>query len=77
VVSTGWVLMMAPVGVPDAIVQKLNRDLRTVVAQPDLQERFRQIGTYARDLSPAETEAFIRSEEKLWWPIVERVEAQK
>ena len=75
VVSTGWVLMMAPTGVPDAIVQKLNRDLRTVVAQPELQERFRQIGTYARDLSPAETEAFIRGEEKLWWPIVERVEA--
>jgi tripartite-type tricarboxylate transporter receptor subunit TctC len=75
VVSTGWVLMMAPRGVPDAIIQKLNRDLRTVVAQPELQERFRQIGTYARDLSPAETEAFIRSEEKLWWPIVERVEA--
>jgi tripartite-type tricarboxylate transporter receptor subunit TctC len=75
VVSTGWVLMMAPVGVPDAIIQKLNRDLRTVTAQPDLQERFRQIGTYSRDLSPAETEAFIRSEEKLWWPIVERVEA--
>src|SRR5262245_637065 len=75
VVSTGWVLMMAPAGVPDAIIQKLNRDLRSVVAQPELQERFRQIGTYARDLSPAETEAFIRSEEKLWWPIVERVEA--
>jgi tripartite-type tricarboxylate transporter receptor subunit TctC len=75
VVSTGWVLMMAPRGVPDAIIQKLNRDLRTVVAQPELQERFRQIGTYARDLSPAETEAFIRGEEKLWWPIVERVEA--
>jgi tripartite-type tricarboxylate transporter receptor subunit TctC len=77
VVSTGWVLMMAPAGVPDAIIQKLNRDLRSVVAQPELQERFRQIGTYARDLSPAETEAFIRSEEKLWWPIVERVEVQK
>jgi tripartite-type tricarboxylate transporter receptor subunit TctC len=75
VVSTGWVLMMAPAGVPTAIIEKLNRDLRTVVAQPELQERFRQIGTYARDLSPAETEAFIRSEEKLWWPIVERVEA--
>jgi tripartite-type tricarboxylate transporter receptor subunit TctC len=77
VVSTGWVLMMAPAGVPDAIVQKLNRDLRTVVAQADLQERFHQLGTYTRDLSPAETQAFIRSEEKLWWPIVERVEAQK
>ena len=75
VVSIGWVAMMAPVGVPDAIIQKLSRDLRAVMAQPDLQERFRQIGTYSRDFSPAETEAFIRSEEKLWWPIVERVEA--
>jgi len=41
------------------------------------EERYRQIGTYSRDFSPAETEAFIRSEEKLWWPIVERIEAQK
>jgi tripartite-type tricarboxylate transporter receptor subunit TctC len=75
VVSVGWVAMMAPAGVPDAIIQKLNRDLRTVVAQPELKERYQQLGTYARDLSPAETEAFIRSEEKLWWPVVERVEA--
>jgi tripartite-type tricarboxylate transporter receptor subunit TctC len=77
VVSTGWVLMMAPAGVPAPIIEKLNRDLRTVTAQPGLQERFQQIGTYTRDLSPAQTEAFIRSEEKLWWPIVERVEAGK
>lgn len=75
VVSTGWVAMMAPAGVPDAIIQKLNHDLRAVVAQPELKERYQQLGTYTRDLSPAETEAFIRNEEKLWWPIVERVEA--
>jgi|ERR1051326_4302471 tripartite-type tricarboxylate transporter receptor subunit TctC len=75
VVSSGWVMMMAPAGVPDAIIQKLNRDLRQVAAQPELQERFYQIGTYTRDLSPAEAEAFIRDQEKLWWPIVERVEA--
>jgi tripartite-type tricarboxylate transporter receptor subunit TctC len=68
-------MMMAPAGVPAAIIEKLNRDLRTVVAQPELLERYYQIGTYTRDLSPAEAEAFIRNEEKLWWPIVERVEA--
>jgi tripartite-type tricarboxylate transporter receptor subunit TctC len=67
--------MMAPAGVPDAIIQKLNRDLRTVVAQPELKERYQQLGTYTRELSAAETETFIRSQEKLWWPIVERVEA--
>jgi tripartite-type tricarboxylate transporter receptor subunit TctC len=75
VVSVGWVAMMAPVGVADTIIQKLNRDLRKVVAQPELQERYQQLGTYTRDLSSADTEAFIRNEEKLWWPIVERVEA--
>jgi tripartite-type tricarboxylate transporter receptor subunit TctC len=77
VVSSGWVVMMVPAGVPAAIVEKLNKDLRTVVAQADVQERFNQLGTYTRDLSPAETEAFMRSEEKLWWPVVERVEAEK
>ena len=75
VLSSGWVAMMAPAGVPDAVIQKLSRDLRTVIAQPELKERYQQLGTYTRDLSAAETEAFIRSEEKLWWPIVERVEA--
>jgi tripartite-type tricarboxylate transporter receptor subunit TctC len=68
--------MMAPAGVPDAIVQKLNKDLRTVVAEKDVQERFHQLGTYSRDLTPAQTEAFLRSEEKLWWPIVREVEAE-
>ena len=31
VVSSGWIVMMAPAGVPDAIIQKLNADLRTVL----------------------------------------------
>jgi len=77
VVSSGWIVMMAPAGVPEPIVQKLNADLKIVLALPDVQARFHQLGTYTRDLSPAETEAFIGSEEKLWWPIVERVEAEK
>ena len=77
VVSSGWIVMMAPAGVPEALIAKLNKDLNTVLADPDLQERFHQLGSYSRNLSPTETEAFIRSEEKLWWPIVERVEVEK
>jgi tripartite-type tricarboxylate transporter receptor subunit TctC len=77
VVSSGWIVLMAPAGTPDAIVQKLNKDLRAVVAQPDVQERFHVLGTYSRDLTPTQTDEFLRSEEKLWWPIVRQVEAQK
>ena len=76
VVSSGWIVMMVPAGVPDAIVQKLNKDLRAVVAEKDVVERFQQLGTYSRDLTPAQTAEFMRNEEKLWWPIVRRVVAE-
>ncbi len=70
VVSSGWIVLMAPAGVPDAIVQKINADLRKVIAMPEVVERFHTLGTYTRDLTPAQTEEFLRSEERLWWPIV-------
>ncbi len=73
VVSSGWIVMMVPAGVPDAIVQKLNKDLRVAVADPAVVERMQQLGTYSRDLTPEQTTAFMRNEEKLWWPIVRKV----
>jgi tripartite-type tricarboxylate transporter receptor subunit TctC len=76
VVSSGWIVLMAPAGVPDAIIAKLNKDLRAVTALPDVQARLGALGTYTRDLTPAQTAEFIRNEEKLWWPIVRKVEAE-
>ena len=77
VVSSGWIVLMAPAGVPDAIIQKLNADLRKVVAMPDVIERFHTLGTYSRDYTPAQTGEFMRSEEKLWWPIVRQVNKEQ
>ena len=73
VVSSGWIVLMAPAGVPDAIIQKINADLRQVVAMKDVQDRFHTLGTYTRDLTPAQTGEFMRSEERLWWPVVRQV----
>jgi tripartite-type tricarboxylate transporter receptor subunit TctC len=73
VVSSGWIVLMAPRGVTDLIIQKLNADLRKVVALPEVIERFHTLGTYSRDYTPSQTEEFIASEEKLWWPIVRQV----
>ena len=77
VVSSGWIVLMAPTGVPDAIIQKINADLRKVVAIPEVVERFHVLGTYSRDYTPAQTAEFMRSEEKLWWPIVRHINAQQ
>jgi len=77
VVSSGWIVMMAPMGVPDAVIQKVNADLRKVVAMPDVVEKMHTLGTYSRDLTPAQTGEFILSEQKLWWPIVREVNKTK
>jgi tripartite-type tricarboxylate transporter receptor subunit TctC len=77
VVSSGWIVLMAPAGTPDHIIQKLNADLRKVVAIPEVIERFQALGTYTRDLTPAQTGEFMRSEERLWWPIVRQVNQQQ
>ena len=77
VVSSGWIVMMVPTGTPEPIIQKLNADLRKVVAMPDVQEKFHGLGTYTRDLTPQQTNDFLRSEEKLWWPIVKPIVQQK
>jgi tripartite-type tricarboxylate transporter receptor subunit TctC len=77
VVSSGWIVLMAPAGTPDSIIQKVNADLRKVVAIPEVVERFQVLGTYTRDLTPAQTGEFIRSEERLWWPIVRQVNQKR
>jgi tripartite-type tricarboxylate transporter receptor subunit TctC len=73
VISSGWLVLMAPAGTPEPIIQKVSADLRKVIALPDVVERFQTLGTYTRDLTPVQTEEFIRSEERLWWPIVRRI----
>ena len=39
--------------------------------------RFHALGTYSRDLTPQQTEEFIRSEEKLWHPVVRALNEKK
>jgi len=75
--SKGWLALMAPAGTPEGIIAKINADLRIVLAQPELIEKFEAIGTYPQPLSPAETADFIRSEQQLWWPIVRQVESKR
>ena len=70
-------MLMAPAGTPEFIIQKVNEDLRKVVAMPEVIERFHVLGTYTRDLTPEQTGEFIRSEERLWWPIVRQVNQKR
>jgi tripartite-type tricarboxylate transporter receptor subunit TctC len=71
--ATGWFALMAPAGTADAIVRQVSQDLRAVLEQPVLQQKLATLGTYTRALSPEELADFIRSEQRLWKPIVKQL----
>ena len=71
--ASGWFVLMAPAGTPDAIVQKLNLDLRTVLGQSELQDKLANLATYVHPMSVPETAQFIVSEQKLWQPIARKL----
>lgn len=74
--ARGWFALMAPARTPDAVVQKINRDLRIVLGEPEVKRKLAVLGTYPRPMSPLETAAFIRSEQELWRPVVKQLDLQ-
>jgi len=52
----------APAGTPAAIIGKLNRQINRIIATPESQSRFAQLGIEASGGTPQEADAFIRSE---------------
>jgi tripartite-type tricarboxylate transporter receptor subunit TctC len=71
--AMGWFVLLAPAGTPEAIIRKVNGDLAKVLAQPEFQKRFQELGTFVRPMTPAETTDFIRGEQQLWRPLVRQL----
>jgi tripartite-type tricarboxylate transporter receptor subunit TctC len=72
-ISGGWSILVAPHGTPPDIVRKVNDDLRTVLARPELIKKFEEFGTVTRPMSPQELAAFVRSERDVWGPVVRQI----
>ena len=70
---TAWFALMARAGTPDPIVRKISQDLRAVLEQSAVKEKFETLGVYPRPTSPAEAAEFIRNERRLWKPIIKDV----
>lgn len=75
-VAMGWFALMAPPATPQAVARKASNDLRAVLARPQLQKRFVELGTYVRPMSPGELTDFIRSQQELWKPVITKVGLQ-
>lgn len=74
--ATGWQVLVAPLGTPDAIIRKVSADLRKVVTDPALQKIAAARGSYTHAMSPEETVAFIAAEQARWQPLLDNIGAK-
>jgi tripartite-type tricarboxylate transporter receptor subunit TctC len=67
---TNWIAVVGPAAMPRPIVSRLNAEIATALAQPDLKERLALDGGEATASSPPELGARIKAEIARWAPVV-------
>jgi tripartite-type tricarboxylate transporter receptor subunit TctC len=73
----GWFAMVAPAGTPADVVQRMNKEIGAVLADPDIARRLREIGFYTDGAEPPEAAAqFIRKELESWARVVREIGLQ-
>jgi tripartite-type tricarboxylate transporter receptor subunit TctC len=68
--ATGWAILVAPVGTPDAIISKVSKDLHAATSEPELQQKLAKLGSYTRPMSAAEATEFVHKQQGIWDPVL-------
>lgn len=68
--ATIWLGIMAPKGTPAAIVNRLNAEIRKIVAQPEVKALWAQQGAIPMSMTPAEFDQYIETDIAKWATIV-------
>jgi tripartite-type tricarboxylate transporter receptor subunit TctC len=65
-----WQGLLAPVGTPAAILEKLSAAMQKATQNPVLAEKWRQYGGELKATTPAEFAAFIKADSAKWGQVV-------
>ena len=72
----GWIVVAAPLGTPAPIISKVSADLAKVLNDPDVQKKLTMTGSYARAMTPEETQAFVEKQQATWLPLLQKISTQ-
>jgi tripartite-type tricarboxylate transporter receptor subunit TctC len=61
-----WNAIFAPANTPKPVIDRLNRDLGAVIADPQIRQRLAAIGFDAFSSTPEELDAFVREDFERW-----------
>jgi tripartite-type tricarboxylate transporter receptor subunit TctC len=67
---SGWTGMGAPRGTPDAVVERLNREVNAALDDPTIKARFAEVGAVPFKLTPAQARARIAADIEKWAQVV-------
>jgi tripartite-type tricarboxylate transporter receptor subunit TctC len=70
--GSSWQGMVAPAGVPGAIVTRVNREIVAALRTPAMREKVLELGGVVVAGSPAAFEAFFKSEAKKWSAVAQK-----
>ena len=71
--ATGWQVLVAPLGTPAPIIEKVDGDLAKVVSDPEFQRVLANIGSYSHAMNAKEALAFVEQQQAIWLPVLERI----
>jgi len=66
----GWYGVLAPLGTPKDVINKINKGLAEILRIPDVQTRLISVGAEAAHSSPAEFNAFLQRETARWGKVL-------
>ena len=67
---SSWFGVIGPKGMPEDVVNTLNKAIRDALAKPEVRERLQGLGAVPADTSPQEFGEFIKTEVDTWGPVV-------
>lgn len=65
-----WIGLLAPAGTPAAIVDRINREVTRIQAEPEFAAKLAQAGLAAIEETPAEFGAVLRSDVERWKKVI-------
>jgi tripartite-type tricarboxylate transporter receptor subunit TctC len=65
-----WFALVAPAGTPGDVLARLNAEVKRALAQPDVKQRYADLGMTADDSTPAGLDAYIKSEIAKWTKVI-------
>lgn len=76
-VSSSWNALAVPSKTPPAVVQRLNKELVSILAKPEVKQKLLALNIEARSSTPAQAAGLLASDTQRWAGVIQRANIPK